>query len=157
MAVMKQYEINREDWGKLVSLIKLLPKDRLDKYYIEFKRKDRSYEQLKKYWGEWLPAILYFLKDEIDIQDTETLHVYLKEYYCYKVNQKYFKKVKLGGEDRYICIFSISFDNLKQEEFNSYMRFIEDNFFELVNSSALDIDALCEEYQKAILIKENRY
>lgn len=154
MSVSKQYELNKEDWDKLVSLIKLLPIDRRDKYYIEFKRKDRSYEQLKKYWGEWLPAILYFLKSEIEINDTETLHAYLKEYYCYKVNQKYFKKVKLGSEYKYICVFSISFDNLKQEEFNAYMRFIEDNFFDIVNSNALDIDALCEEYQKAIQIKK---
>lgn len=143
-----QYELNKSDWDKFYSRIKdIQAKNESEKYYILLKRKNRSYEQLKLYWGEWLPAILYFLKSEIKLNNVEELHIYLKEYYCYSQNRsEYFKEVSILGKKRYICFFSIDFSRCKQEVFNEYMDFVSENYFDLVNIASSSIDDLVIAY-----------
>ena len=155
IVIQMKYEINKSDWNKLVSKIKdIQNKNESEKYYIELKNKDRSYEQLKLYWGAWLPAILYFLKDDIKLNTVEELHIYLKEYYCYSQNKtEYFKQVEIMGHKRYICLFSINFDKCKQEIFNDYMDFVLNNFYYLITVDISDIDNLILEYNKNVEVK----
>ena len=150
-----KYEINRDDWNKLVSKIKdIQNKNESEKYYIELKNKNRSYNQLQLYWAVWLPAILYFLKDEIKLNDTEELHIYLKEYYCYKNNKtEYYKQVNILDKTRYICLFSINFDKCNQETFNDYINFVSENFYNLINVNVSSIDDLINLYYNTINIK----
>lgn len=149
-----KYELNKNDLNKLLERIKdIQAKNESDKYYIDLKAKDRSYNQLQLYWGGWLPAILYFLKDDIKLHTTEELHIYLKEYYCYSKNKsEYFKQVEIMGKKRYICIFSINFEKCKQEIFNDYMDFVSNDFYHLINIDISDIDNLMTEYKKATTI-----
>ena len=149
-----RYEINKDDLLKLKNRLKdIQAKNESNKYYIDLKIKDRSYEQLKLYWGAWLPAILYFLKDDIKLNSVEELHIYLKEYYCYQKNkEEYFKQVEIMGVKRHICIFSINFDKCKQDIFNDYMDFVLNNFYNLLNIDISNIDDLLIEYNKAINI-----
>lgn len=155
-----KYELNREDWHKLSKDVKELFNEvdksghsKAEKYYIELKAKDRSYNQLKLYWGEWLPAILYFLKDDIKLNTVEELHIYLKEYYCYVMNKsEYFREVEMLGKKRYICFFSINFNDCKQDIFNEYMDFILDYFYKIINVNIGNIDDLIIAYKQAITI-----
>ena len=105
-----KYELNKNDWLKLSERVKdINNKNENDKYYIELKAKNRSYNQLQLYWGAWLPAILYFLKDDIKLNDTEELHIYLKEYYCYKNNKtEYYKLIDKILYQVVFAIFHIS-------------------------------------------------
>ena len=147
-----KYELNKDDWQKLSTRIKdIQAKNESEKYYIELKRKGRSYEQLKLYWL-WLEAILYFLKDEIKINSVEELHIYLKEYYCYKVNKpEYFKEFDFGNKKRLVCLFSINLNDCSQVAFNEYIDFVKDNFYNLINVDINDIDILLELYYKSYL------
>lgn len=147
-----KYELNKNDWLKLSERVKdINNKNENDKYYIELKNKNRSYNQLRLYWGGWLPAILYFLKDEIKLNDTEELHIYLKEYYCYKNNKtEYYKQVNILDKKRYICLFSINFDKCKQETFNDYINFVSENFYNLINVDISSIDDLIKLYANNI-------
>lgn len=156
-----KYELNKEDWQKLTAKVRELNSEvdksgfrKSENYYIELKAKNRSYNQLKLYWGEWMPAILYFLNDNIKINTVEELHIYLKEYYCYVMNKtEYFREVNILGKKRYICLFSINFEKCKQETFNEYMNFILEYFYKLVNVNIGNIDDLVMAYKNAIIIK----
>lgn len=131
MCHSKKYELTElEALSRAIKVLKA--KNEGDKYYIEIKRKERSYEQLKLYWGEWLPSILYFLLDTIQLNTIEELHVYLKEWYCMERNTDAFKRVVIGGKVRYICMFSINFEKASSLEMSDYMRFIEDNFYKII-------------------------
>lgn len=147
-----KYELNKNDWLKLSERVKdINNKNENDKYYIELKAKNRSYNQLQLYWVAWLPAILYFLKDDIKLNDTEELHIYLKEYYCYKNNKtEYYKQIDILGKKRYICLFSINFDKCKQEIFNDYINFVSENFYNLINVDISSIDDLIKLYANNI-------
>lgn len=147
-----KYELNKNDWLKLSERVKdINNKNENDKYYIELKAKNRSYNQLQLYWGAWLPTILYFLKDNIKLNDTEELHIYLKEYYCYKNNKtEYYKQIDILGKKRYICLFSINFDKCKQEVFNDYINFVSENFYNLINVDISSIDDLIKLYNNNI-------
>ena len=62
--MIKQFELTAEAWSDFKDFIKNI-KDK-NKYIIEVKNKTRSYQQLKYYFGSVLPAILYFIRDEIN-------------------------------------------------------------------------------------------
>lgn len=152
MSHSKKYELNElEALERVIKVLKA--KEEAGKYYIELKRKERSYNQLKLYWGEWLPAILYFTKGEIELNTVDELHIYLKEWYCMKTNKvDSFKKVKINGKVRYICMFSIEFEKASCIEMNDYMSFIENNFYELVSiTDLLNIDELVSRYKEVLL------
>ena len=115
----KVFELNKESLKELSSFIKSL--ENKEKYIIEVKRKHRSYEQLKYYFGAILPAILYFIRDEIKINSTDDLHIYLKEFYAFETKQEYFKKTVINEKTRYINTFSIDFEKCSQAEINLYL------------------------------------
>ena len=146
-----KYELNKNDWQRLINKVKdIQAKNDNDKYYIEIKRRERSYEQLKLYWL-WLEAILYFIKDDIKLNTTEELHIYMKEYYCYKTNkEEYFKEFDFDNHKKLICIFSINLNDCKQDVFNEYLQFIKDNFHNLINVDIYNIDNLLELYYSKI-------
>lgn len=147
-----QYELNKVDWERFYKRIKeIQAREESEKYCIILKNKDRSYNQLKLYWGEWLPAILYFLKDDIKLNTVEELHIYLKEFFCYRQDKtNYFKEVSIMGKKRYICVFSIDFERCKQEMFNDYMEFVAENFFELVSLNVPTLEDLLLEFHKSV-------
>lgn len=149
MSHSKKYELDELE-GVLRVVKVLQSKGEADKYYIEVKRKERSYEQLKLYWGKWLPAILYYLKAEIMLNTEEELHIYMKEWYCLKTNKTdAFKRVIINGKIRYICMFSIALDKASPIEVNDYLRFIEENFFELIDEAGVvNIDDLIARYNE---------
>ncbi|WP_157143967.1 hypothetical protein [Brachyspira pilosicoli] len=101
----KVFELNNESLKELSSFIQSIKNK--EKYIIEV---HRSYEQLKYYFGAILPAILYFIRDEIKINSTDDLHIYLKEFYAFETKQEYFKKTVINGKTRYINTFSIDFE-----------------------------------------------
>lgn len=150
----KVFELNKIGWQALITFLQSL-KDKT-KYYIEVKRKNRSYEQLQFYFGGVLPAILYFIRDEIKINDVDTLHIYLKEYYCYECKQEYYKKTVINGKTRYINTYSIAFDKCSQDEINLYLSFIENNLNKLITIDVYSFETLVYEFSKYdnVVIKE---
>lgn len=145
---MKQFELNKAGWETLTDYIKSL--ENKDKYIIEVKKKHRSYKQLKYYFGALLPALLYFIKDEIKINNTDDLHIYLKEFYCYENKQEYYKEVIINGKKRYINTFSIDFERCSQYEINLYLSFIENNLNKLITIDVYNFDDLIDFYSKNI-------
>ena len=88
---MKQFELNKAGWETLTDYIKSL--ENKDKYIIEVKKKHRSYEQLKYYFGALLPALLYFIKDEIKINNTDNIFIYtLKSFTVMRISRNTIKK-----------------------------------------------------------------
>lgn len=148
------FELNKEGWHSLKTFIKSL--EDKEKYIIEVKRKNRSYEQLKYYFGAVLPAVLYFITDEININNTDALHIYLKEFYAFETKQEYFKPVIINGIKRYINTFSIDFERCSQDEINNYLSFIENNLNKLITIEAKTFEDLIYEFSKYdnIIIKE---
>lgn len=150
----KTFELNKESWQKLTDYIKSL--ENKDKYIIEVKRKHRSYEQLKYYFGGILPAILYFIKDDIKINSIDDLHIYLKEFYAFETKQEYYKPVSINGKTRYINTFSIDFERCTQYEINLYLSFIENNLSKLITIDVYNFKTLTYEFSKYdnVVIKE---
>lgn len=150
----KVFELNTESLKELSSFIQSL--ENKEKYIIEVKRKHRSYEQLKYYFGAILPAILYFIIDEIKINCVDDLHIYLKEFYAFETKQEYFKKTVINGKTRYINTFSIDFEKCSQNEINLYLSFIENNLNKLITIDCNDFEDLVYEFSKYnnVVIKE---
>ena len=144
--MIKQFELTAEGWSDFKDLIKNI-KDK-DKYIIEVKNKNRSYQQLKYYFGAVLPAILYFIRDEIKINDKDTLHLYLKEFYCFENKQEYFKPVLINNKTRYINTFSIDFEKCSQDEINIYLSFVENNLDKLITIDKYNFEDLVYEFSK---------
>ena len=142
----KVFELNTESLKELSSFIKSL--ENKEKYIIEVKRKHRSYEQLKYYFGAILPAILYFIRDEIKINSVDELHIYLKEFYAFETKQEYFKKTIINGKTRYINTFSIDFEKCSQNEINLYLSFIENNLNKLITIECDNFEDLVYEFSK---------
>ncbi len=150
----KVFELNTESLKELSSFIQSI--ENKEKYIIEVKRKHRSYEQLKYYFGAILPAILYFIIDEIKINCVDDLHIYLKEFYAFETKQEYFKKTVINGKTRYINTFSIDFEKCSQNEINLYLSFIENNLNKLITIDCNDFEDLVYEFSKYnnVVIKE---
>lgn len=150
----KVFELNTESLKDLASFIKSL--ENKEKYIIEVKRKHRSYEQLKYYFGAILPAILYFIIDEIKINCVDDLHIYLKEFYAFETKQEYFKKTVINGKTRYINTFSIDFEKCSQNDINIYLSFIENNLNKLITIDCGNFEDLINEFSKYnnVVIKE---
>lgn len=153
----KVYELTKESWHKLVKDIKdITANEKAENYIIELKHKARSYEQLKLYWSKWLPAILYFLNNDIKLYTCEELHIYLKEFFCYTTDKnKYYKELSIMNAKRYVCLFSIDFARCSQEVFNKYMNFVSENFYKIVSVDANDIEELIKLYENSVVIKDN--
>lgn len=150
--MIKQFELTAEAWSDFKDFIKNI-KDK-DKYIIEVKNKTRSYQQLKYYFGSVLPAILYFIRDEIKINNKDTLHLYLKEFYCFENKQEYFKPVLINNKTRYINTFSIDFERCSQNEINLYLSFVENNLDKLVTITAGSFEDLVYEFSKIENIRD---
>ena len=140
----KVFELNTESLKELSSFIQSL--ENKEKYIIEVKRKHRSYEQLKYYFGAILPAVLYFIRDEIKINSIDDLHIYLKEFYAFEAKQEYFKKTVINGKTRYINTFSIDFEKCSQNDINLYLSFIENNLNKLITIDCGNFEDLINEF-----------
>ena len=146
MNMIKQFELTAEAWSDFKDFIKNI-KDK-DKYIIEVKNKTRSYQQLKYYFGAVLPAILYFIRDEIKINSVDELHIYLKEFYAFETKQEYFKETVINGKTRYINTFSIDFERCSQDEINFYLSFVENNLDKLITIDKYNFEDLVYEFFK---------
>ena len=141
----KYFELNQNGWLALKNTVKSI--ENKDKYIIELKNKHRSYKQLQLYWSGVLPSILYFLREDIKVNDIGTLHVYLKGFYAYsKDKSEYFKTAFINGEKVLINTFSIDFKRCKQDEFNNYLNFIENNLNSLITLEVYDFEELIDAF-----------
>ena len=140
----KVFELNTESLKELSSFIQSI--ENKEKYIIE----------VKYYFGAILPAILYFIIDEIKINCVDDLHIYLKEFYAFETKQEYFKKTVINGKTRYINTFSIDFEKCSQNEINLYLSFIENNLNKLITIDCNDFEDLVYEFSKYnnVVIKE---
>jgi hypothetical protein len=98
--------------------------------YIKFNPvKSRSSQQLRLYWGVWLPVIFANLPEKLcDINTIEKLHYALKFSYCYYVKPELFSKViikNVNGSWGYGFIpFSLELNELAVDDANDYFNYI---------------------------------
>lgn len=145
------YQLEKEEMQKLNIRIKEINEEHENqKYVIELKRKDRSYRQHRFYWGGVLPALLYFIRDDIKINDADILHIYIKEMYAYSLQSEknYYVPIELNGKKRYACTFTINMQECTHKEFQSFMVFIERNLNKLITLDVDNIDDLVTAYSQ---------